>query len=170
MASPSTVAYYRLLNRCKITRKQAEDRVIGLHLFGGPHSGIKLTSALQYHFVPQSLSPVDFVVINHYNETNRRVHVQRSSLLTFCKANAIWAETFLCTQLLPDGSRRTLVASGARPSWMFQGLPQDGRRRAKLYTKNGILGEETDVEWLEFDTQAIRKVLERDFGFRLDAH
>jgi hypothetical protein len=34
-----------------------------------------------------------------------------------------------------------------------------------VYSKECIKGIEYDIEWVPFETQPVRKVLERDFGF-----
>lgn len=41
-------------------------------------------------------------------------------------------------------------------------------KMAKLYTKEGIRGEETDVEWVPFETESVRKVLAREFQFKFE--
>ncbi|GAA5957904.1 hypothetical protein JCM10213_003850 [Rhodosporidiobolus nylandii] len=79
--------------------------------------------------------------------------------------DAPWVNAFVASRLLENGGRRTL--SHGIPA-IEQGAPQDGRKWAKLYSKDGIKGAPYDEEWVPFETGPIRAVLERDFGFRFD--
>lgn len=68
--------------------------------------------------------------------------------------------------LLPSGARRTL-SYGPPPIDMQNGNEAEAAatKMAKLYTKEGISGVEQDVQWIPFETDAVRKVLEREFDF-----
>ncbi|GAA5916594.1 hypothetical protein JCM8208_002117 [Rhodotorula glutinis] len=101
------------------------------------------------HFSLSTLAPLDIVANDFYNSQH---------------PSAPWASIFLTSRLLPNGARRSLCHG--IPA-LEAGAPQDGRKYAKLYSKEGIKGEEYDVEWVPFDTQSIGAVLERDFGFLL---
>jgi len=101
------------------------------------------------HFSLATLAPLDIVTADFYNSQH---------------PSATWASIFLTSRLLPNGARRSLCHG--IPA-IEAGAPQDGRKYAKLYSKEGIKGEEYDVEWIPFDTQAIGAVLEREFGFLL---
>lgn len=70
---------------------------------------------------------------------------------------------------MPSGARRTL-SYGPPPVDMENGNEAEAvaTQKAKLYTKEGIRGEETDVEWVPFDTESIRNVLTREFQFNFD--
>lgn len=84
-------------------------------------------------------------MLNHYNETH---------------PDAPFISFFVVSQLQPSGGRKTL-AYGNAPADL------DGveGRKAKLYQKEGILGEETNIEWIDFETGPMRRVLEKEFGF-----
>ena len=71
--------------------------------------------------------------------------------------------------MLPSGARRTL-SYGPPPVDMENGNEAEAAatQKAKLYTKEGIRGEEMDVEWISFDTESVRKVLAREFQFKFD--
>ena len=72
---------------------------------------------------------------------------------------------FVVSRLLLSGARRTL-AYGPPPTDMV--YEEGDKRLAKLYTKNGILCEETDVSWHKFTIRSIKIVLVREFGFVFD--
>ncbi|BGP46102.1 hypothetical protein JCM10450v2_001942 [Rhodotorula kratochvilovae] len=101
------------------------------------------------HFTPATLAPLDILMADFYNSRH---------------AEAPWANIFITSRLLPNGARKTLCHG--IPA--IEGdAPQDGRKYAKLYSKEGIKGEEYDVEWVPYNTQAVGRVLEREFGFLL---
>ena len=101
------------------------------------------------HFTPATLAPLDILMADFYNSRH---------------AEAPWANIFITSRLLPNGARKTLCHG--IPA--IEGdAPQDGRKYAKLYSKEGIKGEEYDVEWVPYNTQAMGRVLEREFGFLL---
>ena len=58
---------------------------------------------------------------------------------------------------LLNGARRTLGYSDAL------GKEEGGRKFAKVWTKEGIKGEEYDVEWVPFETGPIGDVLRKQF-------
>jgi hypothetical protein len=64
---------------------------------------------------------------------------------------------FVVSILLPSGARRTLGYSSAL------GKEEGGRKYAKVWTKEGIKGEETEVEYVPFETGPIGEVLRREF-------
>lgn len=72
---------------------------------------------------------------------------------------------FVVSILLASGARRTL-AYGAPPTDMV--YDEGDKRLAKLYTKEGIFGEEIDVSWHKFTVGGIKEVLIKDFGFVFD--
>lgn len=92
-----------------------------------------------------SLCPTDIHIANYYNESHW---------------NAVWAGFFLVTRLLPSGARRTLAYGGDLKESIDKG-------QAKLYTKDSISGDEVDVEWVDFETEAIGSALRKEFGFIL---
>ena len=62
--------------------------------------------------------------------------------------------------MLPNGARRTLGYS------KVLGKEEGGKRFAKVWTKEGINGEEFDVDWIPFETGPISDVLRNDFWGR----
>ncbi|KAK4706012.1 hypothetical protein P7C70_g185, partial [Phenoliferia sp. Uapishka_3] len=102
------------------------------------------------HFSLTTLSPSDITMANYYNEHH---------------PNAPFVNFFVVSILLKNGKRRT-ISYGAAPVDMNVGGAQGTGRKAKLYTKEGVRGVEEDVSWVEFETGALREVLEREFGFR----
>ena len=78
---------------------------------------------------------------------------------------APWASIFLVSKLLPTGSRRTLC-HGIPAIDQHAPVHPDGKKLAKLYSKEGIKGEEYDVDWVVFETGPMRGVLEKEFNFR----
>ncbi|GAA5978889.1 hypothetical protein JCM11641_003604 [Rhodosporidiobolus odoratus] len=80
-------------------------------------------------------------------------------------SDAPWTNAFISSLLLPDGARRTLVHG--IPA-IERDAPADGKKYAKLYTKEAIKGEEYDVAWIPFETGPIRQVLEREFSYLFD--
>ncbi|BGP30133.1 hypothetical protein JCM10296v2_001885 [Rhodotorula toruloides] len=100
------------------------------------------------HFTLATISPEDILAGDFYNSR----HPQ-----------APWANIFIASRLLPNGARRT-ICHGI-PA-IDASAPQDGRKYAKVYSKEGIKGVDYDVEWVPFETQPVRVVLERDFGFQ----
>ena len=82
--------------------------------------------------------------MSHYNESH---------------PDAIWSNFFVVSRLLPNGSRRSL----ARATTLT-----DDQGRAKIWTKAGIMGEEEDGEWFDFTTGEMKRVLEKEFGFKFD--
>lgn len=71
---------------------------------------------------------------------------------------------FCVSRLLTTGARRTIMYTV--PLCKAESEKQ-GRPLAKVWTKEGIKGEETDVEWVPFETEPIRLVLNSQFGFKL---
>ncbi|GAA5996303.1 uncharacterized protein JCM10292_007521 [Rhodotorula paludigena] len=102
------------------------------------------------HFTLATIAPEDVTMGDFFNSRHEQ---------------APWANIFLISLLLPNGARRSLCHG--IPA-IEAGAPQDGHKYAKVYTKEGIKGEEYDVEWVPYNTQAMRRVLQRDFGFLLD--
>ncbi|GAA5888060.1 hypothetical protein JCM6882_000267 [Rhodosporidiobolus microsporus] len=99
------------------------------------------------HLTIATIAPEDMVVADFYSSFH---------------PEAAWTNAFVVSLLLPNGARRTLAHGIAA---LARGAPQDGRKYAKLYTKEAIKGEEYDVEWVPFETEPIRKVLEKEYGF-----
>ncbi|KAK4053802.1 hypothetical protein OIV83_001458 [Microbotryomycetes sp. JL201] len=104
------------------------------------------------HFTLQTISPDDIKMSTYYNETH---------------PDAPFVNFFVVSRLLPSGARRTL-SFGPPPIDMREGNEAEAAQKhmAKLYTKDGIKGDETDVEWVAFKVGAMRAVLAREFGFR----
>ncbi|KDE07004.1 hypothetical protein MVLG_02740 [Microbotryum lychnidis-dioicae p1A1 Lamole] len=100
------------------------------------------------HFTLESILPSDVIMAEYYNS-----HASAATFMIF----------FVVSILLPTGARKTL-SYGAPPIDLKDG--DDNLIKAKLYTKEGIKGEEENVEFIPFETGPIRKVLEREFGFR----
>lgn len=67
---------------------------------------------------------------------------------------------FVVSILLPDGARRTLGYSEAL------GKEEEGRKFAKVWTKEGVKGEEYDVEWVAFETGPLGELLRKEFWGR----
>lgn len=67
---------------------------------------------------------------------------------------------FVVSILLPSGARRTLGYSQAL------GKEEGGRKLAKIWTKEGVKGDEYDVDWIPFETGPIGDVLRREFWGR----
>ncbi|GAA6027004.1 hypothetical protein JCM8097_006031 [Rhodosporidiobolus ruineniae] len=103
-----------------------------------------------FHFQLATLAPEDITVANFYSEKH---------------PDAPWTSIFIASLLLPSGARRTLCHG--IPA-IERGAPLDGKKYAKLYSKEGIKGDEYDVEWVPFETVPVRDVLEREFGFRFE--
>lgn len=103
-----------------------------------------------YHFTLSTLAPSDIVMANYYNEAH-----PKAPFIVF----------FVCSILLASGARRTL-ACGSPPADIGPVTEAAEKRKAKLYTKEGLLGKEYDVEWVDFEVGAVREVLKRDFGFK----
>lgn len=103
------------------------------------------------HFTLSTLSPGDIDIANYYNE-----NAPQAPFMSF----------FVVSKLLPDGKRRT-ISFRAAPVDMNEGGAGTTKRQAKLYTKEGVLGEETDVEFVDFETGPIGEALVREFGFKL---
>lgn len=103
------------------------------------------------HFTLQTISPDDIKMSTWYNETH---------------PEAPFVNFFVVSVLLPSGARRTL-SYGPPPIDMQNGNEAEAAamKKAKLYTKEGILGEEIDVQWIPFETGRVRAVLEKEFGF-----
>lgn len=70
---------------------------------------------------------------------------------------------FCVSRLLPTGARRTIMYTVPLCKAKSE---QEGRPMIKAWTKEGIKGEEYDVEWVPFETGPVRKKLESQFGFR----
>ncbi|GAA6000941.1 hypothetical protein JCM10207_007335 [Rhodosporidiobolus poonsookiae] len=102
------------------------------------------------HLTIATIAPEDMVVADFYSSKH---------------PEAAWTSIFIASVLLPSGARRTLVHG--IPA-LERGAPQDGRKYAKLYTKEAIKGEEHDIEWVPFETHPVREVLARDFGYRFE--
>ncbi|KAK4058845.1 hypothetical protein OIO90_000291 [Microbotryomycetes sp. JL221] len=104
------------------------------------------------HFTLQTISPDDILMSTHYNETHPK---------------APFVNFFVVSLLLPSGARRTL-SYGPPPIDMQEGNEEEaaGRRMAKLYTKNGIKGEEFDVDWIPFKVGPMKTTLQREYGFK----
>ncbi|KAL8283224.1 hypothetical protein RQP46_006002 [Phenoliferia psychrophenolica] len=102
------------------------------------------------HFTLTTLSPSDILMASYYNE-----HAPDAPFKNF----------FVVSVLLQSGARRT-ISFGNPPVDMDTKGAQATKRQAKLYSKEGIRGEEFDVEWVDFETGPVRAVLERDFGFK----
>ncbi|SCZ96599.1 BZ3500_MvSof-1268-A1-R1_Chr4-4g07465 [Microbotryum saponariae] len=100
------------------------------------------------HFTLESILPSDVIMAEYYNS-----HAPAAPFMVF----------FVVSILLPTGARKTL-SYGAPPIDLKDG--DDNLIKAKLYTKDGVKGEEENVEFIPFETGPIRKVLEREFGFR----
>ncbi|SGZ22170.1 BQ5605_C022g09441 [Microbotryum silenes-dioicae] len=100
------------------------------------------------HFTLESILPSDVIMAEYYNS-----HASAATFMIF----------FVVSILLPTGARKTL-SYGAPPIDLKDS--DDNLIKAKLYTKEGIKGEEENVEFIPFETGPIRKVLEREFGFR----
>lgn len=79
---------------------------------------------------------------------------------------APFSRFFVVSKLLGNGARRTL-SFGAAPEHMNAGGAVK-LAMAKLYTKDGINGQERDVEWIETATGPVGEVLAREFGFRFE--
>jgi hypothetical protein len=94
-----------------------------------------------------TIAPEDMVVADFYSSFH---------------PEAAWTNAFIASILLPSGARRTLVHGIAA---IERDAPNDGKRYAKLYEKEGIKGDETAVRWIPFETQPVREVLESEFGF-----
>ncbi|KAI5481642.1 arylamine N-acetyltransferase [Pseudohyphozyma bogoriensis] len=103
-----------------------------------------------YHFTVQTLDPSDITMQNFYNE---------------CHPAAPFLSFFVVSVLLPSGARRTL-SYGNPPADMNTGGATTTKRQAKLYSKEGIHGQEFDVEFIDFEIHPIRDVLAREFGFK----
>ncbi|KAM0756435.1 arylamine N-acetyltransferase 1 [Meredithblackwellia eburnea MCA 4105] len=99
------------------------------------------------HFTLTSLDPGDILMASFYNEFHPQAPFQ---------------SFFVVSRLLPSGVRRTISFGG--PQATPEG--EDSKRLAKLYSKEGIRGEEYDIEWVPFETLAMRDVLAREFGFQ----
>lgn len=97
-----------------------------------------------------SLSPEDLIIGDFFNSNH---------------PTAPWANIFLVSLLLPNGARRTLC-HGIPAIDQHAPTHPDGKKLAKLYSKEGIKGSEYDIEWIVFETRPIRDVLEREFNFR----
>lgn len=96
------------------------------------------------------MSPEDIVMGDFYNSRH---------------PSAPWASIFLVSILLENGARRTLCHG--IPAIDQHAPPHpEGKKLAKLYSKEGIKGPEYDIEWIPFETSTIRSVLVRDFNFR----
>lgn len=102
------------------------------------------------HFTLTTLCPADILMANYFNQ-----HAPTAPFVNF----------FVVSILLKTGARRT-ISFGAPPVDMNVGGAQGTKLQAKLYTKEGIRGEEFDVEWVDFETGPVRAVLEREFGFK----
>lgn len=99
------------------------------------------------HLTIATVAPEDMIVADFYSSFH---------------PEAAWTNAFIASVLLPNGARRTLVHGIAA---IERDAPKDGRKYAKLYEKEGIKGEEKNISWIPFETEPIRAVLERDFGF-----
>lgn len=98
-----------------------------------------------YFFNLSTLSPIDIQMANYYNEKS---------------PDAPWTKVMATSVLVKgSGARKTFLGPMIRE--------EDGKSMAKLWTKEGIKGAETDVQWVEFETSAVIEVLEREFGFTL---
>ncbi|KAM0792301.1 hypothetical protein ACM66B_004989 [Microbotryomycetes sp. NB124-2] len=104
------------------------------------------------HFTLQTISPDDIKMSTYYNETH---------------PDAPFVNFFVVSRLLSSGARRTL-SFGPPPIDMREGNEAEAAKKqmAKLYTKDGIKGDELDVEWVPFKVGPIRDVLAREFGFK----
>ncbi|SCV69018.1 BQ2448_2038 [Microbotryum intermedium] len=100
------------------------------------------------HFTLESILPSDVAMAEYFNS-----HAPTAPFMIF----------FVVSILLPSGARKTL-SYGAPPIDLKDG--EDNLIKAKLYTKEGIKGEEEDVQFVPFETGPMREVLEREFGFR----
>jgi hypothetical protein len=96
------------------------------------------------------MSPEDIVMGDFFNS---------------CHPTAPWASIFLVSILLENGARRTLC-HGIPAIDQHAPPHSEGKKLAKLYSKEGIKGPEYDIEWIVFETEPIREVLEREFNFR----
>ncbi|GAA5921760.1 hypothetical protein JCM1841_001851 [Sporobolomyces salmonicolor] len=102
------------------------------------------------HCTVATVAPEDIVMGDYFNSTH---------------PTAPWANIFIVSVLLaPSGARKTLV-HGIPAIDQEAPLHPEGKKLAKLYTKEAILGREYDVEWVVFETGPIREVLEREFNF-----
>ncbi|GAA5944715.1 uncharacterized protein JCM15063_002378 [Sporobolomyces koalae] len=97
-----------------------------------------------------SMSPDDITAGDFYNSFHPK---------------APWANIFLVSILLPNGARRTLC-HGIPAIDQHAPVHPEGKKLAKLYSKEGIKGTEYDVEWIVFETGPIREVLVREFNYR----
>ncbi|ORY59418.1 hypothetical protein BCR35DRAFT_309276 [Leucosporidium creatinivorum] len=104
------------------------------------------------HFTLQTLLPEDVTILNYYNES-------------FPKAPFV--NFFVVSLLLATGARRTLSYAPPPAGTKSEEL-YEASQKAKLYTKEGIKGEEQDISFVPFTTSAIRRVLENEFGFRFE--
>ncbi|GAA5987844.1 hypothetical protein JCM5350_003169 [Sporobolomyces pararoseus] len=102
------------------------------------------------HCSVASMSPEDIVMGDFFNSRH---------------PTAPWASIFLVSKLLPTGARRTLC-HGIPAIDQHAPVHPDGKKLAKLYSKEGIKGEEYDVDWVVFETGPMREVLEKEFNFR----
>ncbi|KAI5478311.1 arylamine N-acetyltransferase [Pseudohyphozyma bogoriensis] len=94
----------------------------------------------------QNLDPMDITMQNFYNEAH---------------PNAFFQTFFVVSRLLPSGARRTI-------SYPTSDTGDKDKPQAKLYTKEGINGVEFDVEFVDFETEKVREVLRREFGFKFE--
>ncbi|GAA5900398.1 uncharacterized protein JCM6883_002830 [Sporobolomyces salmoneus] len=102
------------------------------------------------HCSVASMSPEDITMADFFNS---------------CHPDAPWASIFLVSILLPNGARRTLCHGVPAIDRAAPPHPE-GKKLAKLYSKEGIKGSEFDIEWIAFETGPIREVLEKEFNFR----
>lgn len=104
-----------------------------------------------YHFTLSTLSPLDIIMSNFYNEK---------------APEAPFVNFFVVSKLLTSGARKSLIFG------LFGGNATKGlgdTPTAKLYTKEGLMGEEKDVRWIPFETAPIREILKKEFGYSFAA-
>lgn len=105
-----------------------------------------------YHFVPFSVSLIDFSLYHHYSASHER---------------AAFTAFLLLTKLIPGtgGARRSMMY-GAKDDALA--LSTGRPRRAKVHTTGGIDGVgggDRDVEYVEMKVGPMKEYLEREWGF-----
>lgn len=116
-----------------------------------------------YAFTLSTMCPGDIRMADHFNQFAPDVSFRvRASLASLTLSQATFTNFFVVSVLLLSGSRKSLIYGRPPAGWSMDGET----RRAKLYQKEGIRGEEQNVRMVPFETGPLKEVLSEEFGYR----